>query len=101
MFVRPSTVMLLAFVVMNSIFSAPDWSRNAEVPLGQDRSDIYGYGELLPEVKREGYIHALKWPVEVTGLLIPHEPLKFFLEEKKTSKLYQRMTGEKRYYPLP
>lgn len=79
--------MALAFVTITSTFCAPDWSRNAEIPLGEDRSDIYEYGELLPEVKREGYIHALKWPVEVTGLLIPHEPLKFFLEEKKNNPL--------------
>lgn len=84
---RPAILMLLSLVMINSTFSAPDWSRNAEIPLGQDRSDIYGYGELLPEVKREGYIHALKWPVEVTGLLIPHEPLRFFLEEKKNNPL--------------
>lgn len=77
----------LGLLIMNSILSAPDWSRDVEIPLGEDRSDIYGHGENLPEIKREGYIHALKWPVEVTGLLIPYEPLKFFLEEKKSNPL--------------
>jgi hypothetical protein len=81
--VRSLILSTLTFLIVSSALSAPDWSRDASVPLGEDRSDIYGYGELLPEVKREGYIHALKWPVEVTGLLIPHDPLKFFSRRRK------------------
>lgn len=80
----------ICFVFMAScqlLAAAPDWSREAMVPLGQDRSDIYGHGENLPQVKAEGYVHALKWPVEVTGLLIPYEPLKYFLEEEKDNPL--------------
>lgn len=84
---RTLILFTLSFLYLHTSFSAPDWSRNAEIPLGEDRSDIYGHGELLDEVKREGYIHALKWPVEVTGLLIPYEPLKFFLEEEKENPL--------------
>ncbi len=69
------------------MIAKPDWSENATLSLGETREDIYGFGSELPEVKREGYIHALKWPVDVTGLLIPYEPLKFFLEEEKNNPL--------------
>lgn len=73
-------------------YATPDWSADATIELGTDRSDIYDHGEEeLKEVKRQGYIHALKWPVEVTGLLIPYKPLKYFLEEKKDNPLRRLM----------
>lgn len=80
----------------------PDWSSEATVELGTDRSDIYDLGEeQLQEVKRQGYVHALKWPVEVTGLLIPYKPLRYFLEEKKNNplrRLMERMAEAKLGY---
>jgi len=72
---------ILSFEV--SLAKTPDWSAEAKIPLGQTRADIYGYGDQLEEVIREGQIMALKWPVEVTGLLVPYEPLKYFLEAPK------------------
>ncbi|MCP4914827.1 MAG: hypothetical protein GY909_17040 [Oligoflexia bacterium] len=66
----------------------PDWSSNAKVKPGTTRENIYQLDEeQLKEVKKDGYIHALKWPVTVTGLLIPYEPLKNFLEEEKKNPL--------------
>jgi len=84
----PLILISLSFLSASRAFGlTPDWSVDSEVPLGGDRSDLYGHGENLEEVKRAGYIHALKWPVEVTGLMVPHEPLKFFLEAKKSNPL--------------
>ncbi|MEC7277851.1 MAG: hypothetical protein VXV96_16125 [Bdellovibrionota bacterium] len=82
-----STLLLSLSLISALSFGKPDWSENASVPLGETREDIYGFGEDLPRVKSEGYIHALKWPVDVTGLLVPYEPLKFFLEEEKNNPL--------------
>ncbi|MDC1174314.1 hypothetical protein OAT67_02890 [Bacteriovoracaceae bacterium] len=66
----------------------PDWSSDAKLGLGETRENIYGLDvSQLEEVKKEGYIHALKWPVKVTGLKIPYEPLKYFLEEEKKNPL--------------
>lgn len=48
-----------------------DWSRDAVVEPGQPRHDVYGLGDDLPEIRWEGYGHAVSWPVEVTGLLLP------------------------------
>lgn len=79
--------LLFGLFSFTSLIAAPDWSREAKVPLGETRLDIYQYGESLPEVKVRGYKHALKWPVEVTGLLIPYEPLKYFLEDEKDNPL--------------
>jgi cytochrome c1 len=82
-----SLSILITFISIN-LFANPDWSESATIELGTDRSDIYDLGsEDLKEVKRQGYIHALKWPVTVTGLLIPYKPLKYFLEEKKDNPL--------------
>lgn len=67
-----------------SVSASPDWSDNASIEPGTNRRDIYDYGEQnLEEVKRRGYLHALRWPVSVTGLLMPYRPLKYLLDEEK------------------
>lgn len=53
-----------------------DWSENAVIPLGTNRANIYNLDEAtLLQMKTEGYKHASKYPVKVTGLLIPYSPL--------------------------
>ncbi|MCF8059046.1 MAG: hypothetical protein K9K67_07105 [Bacteriovoracaceae bacterium] len=80
-------VLAFGYLSQTNIAAAPDWTEEARIPLGGSRVDIYEHGESLPEVKARGYKHALKWPVEVTGLLIPYDPLKYFLEDKKENPL--------------
>ncbi len=66
----------------------PDWSAEAFIPLGETRENIYQLEEgEFQRARERGYKHALKWPVDVTGLLIPYQPLKFFLEEEKENPL--------------
>ena len=73
-------------------WSQPDWSSNAELAEGETRENIYNLdAEELERVKEEGYVHALRWPVSVTGLLIPYKPLKYFLEERKKNPLRRMM----------
>ncbi len=43
--------LLFGLFSFTSLIAAPDWSREAKVPLGETRLDIYQYGESLPEVK--------------------------------------------------
>lgn len=74
---------IISSVFTNISAATPDWSSSATLPKGETRSDIYGYGENLEKIKKEGYLLALKWPVEVTGLVVPYEPLKYFLEAPK------------------
>ena len=83
--------LFLSFCTLTSVwgYKTPDWSANATLEEGLPRPDIYGHGVDLERVKKEGYIHALKWPVKVTGLLVPYEPLKYFLEGSKDTALHR------------
>jgi mono/diheme cytochrome c family protein len=75
-------------ILISFAYASPDWSRNAEVTPGEHRANIYEAQE--SEFKRlmeQGYKHINKWPVDVTGLLIPYEPLKFFLESDERNVL--------------
>ncbi len=81
------SLFLTLLVLSQSLMATPDWSRGVEIPEGQTREDIYELGDKLEVVKKKGLIHALKWPVNVTGLLVPYEPLKYFLEDKKNNPL--------------
>lgn len=58
-----------------------DWSREARLELGKPRANIYNLKEETLKATREaGLIHASVYPVSVTGLLIPYEPLVNFLD---------------------
>jgi mono/diheme cytochrome c family protein len=56
-----------------------DWSETAVIPAGTDRSNIYNLdAETLERMKIAGFKHAMKYPVTVTGLLIPYSSLNNF-----------------------
>lgn len=58
----------------------PDWSENATIILGENRANIYEATPTeLAQLRNDGYVHAMKYPVTVTGLLIPYRPLVNFL----------------------
>lgn len=59
---------------------AADWSRGALLPLDGDRRDIYRLGPALPEVAARGVAHTVVWPVDVSGALLPWDPLYRLLE---------------------
>jgi hypothetical protein len=78
-------VIILALLLSFNIAAfTPDWSEGATLKDKKARADIYELGDDLEETKKRGYIHALRWPVSVTGLLVPHDPLQYFLEGEKT-----------------
>lgn len=76
----------------------PDWSTTAKLPASGHREDIYQVGaERLKEIQKQGYIHALKYPVSVSGTLVPFEPLRFFLEADHTNplrRLIRKISGK-------
>ncbi len=53
-----------------------DWSREATVPVGTDRGDVFGLGDARNAVVTRGLGHAQLWPVEVSGTLLPWEPMR-------------------------
>jgi mono/diheme cytochrome c family protein len=55
-----------------------DWSANASVPPGEPRTDVFALGEDLPDIAYEGMVYASAWPVDVSGVLVPYEPLERF-----------------------
>lgn len=52
-----------------------DWSQGAPVPAG-GRADIYGLGDALPQVASAGLGHTLIWPIDISGALLPGEPMR-------------------------
>lgn len=86
-------LLLCLFISFNTLSNdydwvEPDWSENAKIDIGTHRGNIYSLPEdQLEKAKEQGYLHALKWPVEITGLMIPYEPLRFFMEDKKNNPL--------------
>lgn len=58
-----------------------DWSRDARLPAGGSRRDIYNQGAALPDAATRGLRHTLDWPVDVTGILLPWRPLSAVMTE--------------------
>lgn len=58
----------------------PDWSENATIIPGENRANIYDVSTIeMEQLRNSGYLHAMTYPVSVTGLLIPYRPLQNFL----------------------
>lgn len=81
MFLTLALSSFLSFAKTDPIqWNVPDWSREAELPASGERANIYQFAEdVLPAVTHQGKIHALHYPVSITELLVPYEPLKKFL----------------------
>ncbi len=63
-----------------------DWSQDASIPAGTSRKDLYGLGDELEAVRREGLGHAFVWPVEVSGMLLPWRPMANMLAEDASAE---------------
>lgn len=79
--------------------ASPNWNEEARIPLGTNRENIY---ELAPtdfdNYRIEGLKHASKWPVAVTGLLLPYEPIRGVVEGENDHplvKLILKLTERK------
>ena len=65
-----------------------DWSLSATLAEGENRENIYNLdSSKFKEMQKKGFIHALQYPVSVTGLLVPFEPLQNFLEADEKNPL--------------
>ncbi len=67
-----------------------DFGRDAEVPDG-GRANIYGLPpDQLAAVTERGFEHSLHYPVDVTGLLLPYQPLvTFFDPDNEDAELFR------------
>lgn len=69
-----------------------DWSENAVIPKGTNRANIYNLdAATLEQMKTAGYKHAMNYPVTVTGLLIPYQPLLNFFNADTNNPLKKLM----------
>lgn len=77
----------IALVLLSSTSSlatptTPDWSPETRVLAPRDNP--YGFdAETLARYKRQGKIHALNYPIEVSGALGPWEAVRSFLDERQ------------------
>lgn len=67
--------------------AAADWSREARLPEEGHRTDIFRLGPALPEVHTRGLEHALLWPVEVSGVLLPWQPMRRLYDPNATEQV--------------
>ena len=69
----------------------PDWSSNAQIdPSG--RPNPYGWTDAVFEEKvRKGKLHALQYPLEITGLLVPERQALRVLDSKPGDPLFGLM----------
>ncbi len=75
--------LIMAFGVLAEI--TPDWSRNVVLKDGENRENIYGLSkEEFEEIKVEGLKHALVYPVTVSGLFIPYDPMVNFFKSQNS-----------------
>lgn len=98
-------LLLLIFLFISNSYAydwqEPDWSITSTLDEGNPRPNLYNLpAEQFKKVKDDGYIHALVYPVSVTGLLIPYEPIKYLVEadsknplKKFIAKIAQRQLG--------
>ena len=83
---------LISLSLSTSAFAAPDWSENATIVPGENRANIFELPtEQVESTKMQGYVHAMKYPVTVTGLLIPYKPLLNFFAADDTNGLRKLM----------
>jgi hypothetical protein len=84
---------IILFAISYSAFAdytplEADWSSNARIAPGENRANIYNLDPIkFEEMKTAGYIHAMKYPVAVTGLLIPYQPLLNFVNADSSDPL--------------
>lgn len=74
------TLRLSLFVFLFGLADANayDWQVGESIP-EEGLSNPYQWSQSdLPKIRRQGLVHALNWPVDVTGALIPYEATKLF-----------------------
>ncbi len=86
--------LLLSF---NAWTYTPDWSSEFVLKEGQNRENIYKLSKAeLRDYKKQGLIHALKYPIDISGLYIPYYPIKNVLKEDQRNpfkKILQEVAG--------
>lgn len=86
---------LISILVSATSFAQtePDWSPTATVPPG-GRANIFSWNELdFQDNQKQGRLHAQVYPVTVTGVLPPYEPVRRLIEEKNSNPFRKWIQG--------
>lgn len=79
---------ILILLPFSLLWANPQWDRGTKIPEGTHRENIFDLpAEEFKRQQQAGFIHALRYPVEVSGLFIPYEPLKNFLGADESNPL--------------
>jgi hypothetical protein len=80
--------MISCFCLNPSFALDADWSETSTLPASGNRKDIFKVGpEKLKELTQKGYLHALKYPVSVSGAFLPIEPFRYFMESNSKNPI--------------
>ncbi|HEY8270679.1 MAG TPA: hypothetical protein VIG33_07295 [Pseudobdellovibrionaceae bacterium] len=63
----------------------PDWSENPPAPAGANPYQLPS--DLFPQYRDAGKIHAQIYPVSITGMLPPYEPIRHLIEDSSANPL--------------
>jgi mono/diheme cytochrome c family protein len=78
--IASSLVFLTGSFALNARASEPDWSEGAVI--ATPRANPFQLSDAeFTAARREGYLHALEYPVDISGVLIPWRPIKSFLDD--------------------
>lgn len=80
-------VLILMLVLSTRSVGADIWSRGAPVPEGGRPNPYEISPNLWPEAVKQGRIHAMVYPVEITGSLLPLRPIQNFLDNPTVNPL--------------
>jgi cytochrome c5 len=87
--------MLNYVILLTALWDVPNWTK--DVPVSRPRTNIYEVDtETFTAFNREGRLHALWYPVDVTGLKIPYKPIEIVSKVSDPDFLYAYM-GLKKY----
>lgn len=83
----------LPFLLIASLSHAQDWSRGQVLGPGGRPNPYESAPEVLREDVKQGRIHALNYPITVTGILLPYTPMKNFFESSSANPLQKLLEG--------
>lgn len=88
------TFSLATLASIEDYWDRPDWSEEASIKVGENRANIYDLDEkTLAKWNRSGRLHALRYPVEVSGIFLPWQPLKKVLGNPSKFKSIMNQNG--------
>ncbi|MGE0763063.1 MAG: hypothetical protein AB7N80_07290 [Bdellovibrionales bacterium] len=89
---------LILISLSSAAWAAPTWQQGESIPI-DGRANPYDLGpEQLVQVTRAGRLHALVYPVSVTGALLPLRPIQNFLDEPTANPLRALLQGLSRAF---